>query len=142
MSRKVFFNCLFNQNVTVSFRLRFNSHRNRAIANVNIENLLTCWDVGQYISLQLQYANWGNKVVMLCRRRGRVTGECPRWAIKLRKQSKGVRKDTLSVTSSFGGRELSTPPMLTLRTLDVPSMTLLRESCKLARMVYKPPKLV
>ena len=40
-----------------------NLHRNRAIANVNIENLLTCWDVGQYISFQLQYADWGNKVV-------------------------------------------------------------------------------
>ena len=40
-----------------------NSHRNRAIANVNIENLLTCWEVGQYISFQLQYADWGNKVV-------------------------------------------------------------------------------
>lgn len=40
-----------------------NSHRNRAIVNVNIENLLACWEVGQYISYQLQCADWGNKVV-------------------------------------------------------------------------------
>lgn len=40
-----------------------NSHRNRAIANVNIENLLTYWEIGQYISYQLQHANWGSKVV-------------------------------------------------------------------------------
>ena len=39
------------------------SHQNRAIANINIENLLVCWEVGQYISYQLQYANWGSKVV-------------------------------------------------------------------------------
>ncbi len=40
-----------------------NSHRNRAIANVNIENLLTYWEIGQYISYQLQNSLWGSKVV-------------------------------------------------------------------------------
>ena len=38
-------------------------HRNRAIANVNVENLITCWEIGQYISYQLSHANWGGKVV-------------------------------------------------------------------------------
>ena len=38
-------------------------HRNRAIANVNVENLITCWEIGQYISYQLSHANWGSKVV-------------------------------------------------------------------------------
>ena len=40
-----------------------NSHRNRAIANVNVENLLTYWEIGQYISYQLQHSLWGSKVV-------------------------------------------------------------------------------
>ncbi len=40
-----------------------NSHLNCAIANVNIENLLTCWEVGQFLSFQLKYSNWGSKVV-------------------------------------------------------------------------------
>lgn len=39
------------------------AHRNSAIANVNIENLLTYWEIGQFISYQLQHSNWGSKVV-------------------------------------------------------------------------------
>ena len=38
------------------------------------------------------------------RQRGRLTGECPRWAIKLRKQSKGVLIGHPFIISSFGGR--------------------------------------
>ena len=38
-------------------------HRSSAIAKVNIEALLTNWEVGQYISQQLKSAQWGAKVV-------------------------------------------------------------------------------
>lgn len=38
-------------------------HRFSAIAQVNIETLLTNWEVGQYISIQLQSSRWGAKVV-------------------------------------------------------------------------------
>ena len=38
-------------------------HRDTAIRQVNNEALLTNWEVGQYISLQLKSATWGNKVV-------------------------------------------------------------------------------
>ena len=38
-------------------------HHSSAIAKVNIEALLTNWEVGQYISLQLKSARWGAKVV-------------------------------------------------------------------------------
>ena len=38
-------------------------HRSSAIAKVNIEALLTNWEVGQYISQQLKSAHWGAKVV-------------------------------------------------------------------------------
>ena len=38
-------------------------HRSSAIAKVNIEALLTNWEVGQYISQQLKSAYWGTKVV-------------------------------------------------------------------------------
>ena len=38
-------------------------HRSSAIAKVNIEALLTSWEVGQYISQQLKSAHWGAKVV-------------------------------------------------------------------------------
>ena len=40
-----------------------NRHRGAAIATVNIESLLTAWEVGQYISKQLETAQWGAKVV-------------------------------------------------------------------------------
>lgn len=38
-------------------------HRSTAIATVNIEALLTSWEVGQYVSHQLRTARWGSKVV-------------------------------------------------------------------------------
>ena len=38
-------------------------HRSSAIVKVNIEALLTSWEVGQYISQQLKSAHWGAKVV-------------------------------------------------------------------------------
>ena len=38
-------------------------HRSSAIAKVNMESLLTNWEVGQYISQQLKSARWGAKVV-------------------------------------------------------------------------------
>ncbi|MBP5322230.1 MAG: DUF1016 family protein [Bacteroidaceae bacterium] len=38
-------------------------HRSSAIAKVNMEALLTNWEVGQYISQQLNSAQWGAKVV-------------------------------------------------------------------------------
>ena len=38
-------------------------HRSSAIAKVNMEVLLTNWEVGQYISQQLKSAHWGAKVV-------------------------------------------------------------------------------
>ena len=38
-------------------------HRSSAIAKVNMEALLTNWEVGQYISQQLKSAHWGTKVV-------------------------------------------------------------------------------
>ncbi|MBR0123449.1 MAG: DUF1016 family protein [Bacteroidales bacterium] len=40
-----------------------NRHRTTAIATVNVESLLTAWEVGQYISIQLKSAQWGSKVV-------------------------------------------------------------------------------
>lgn len=40
-----------------------NRHRSTAIATVNIQSLLTAWEVGQYISIQLKSAQWGTKVV-------------------------------------------------------------------------------
>ena len=38
-------------------------HRVSAIVNVNIEVLLTSWEVGQYISKQLKSSSWGTKIV-------------------------------------------------------------------------------
>lgn len=38
-------------------------YRISAVANVNIEVLLTSWEVGQYISKQLKSSNWGTKIV-------------------------------------------------------------------------------
>ncbi|MBQ4474934.1 MAG: DUF1016 family protein [Bacteroidales bacterium] len=38
-------------------------HHSSAIVNINVETLLTCWEVGQYISFQLHNANWGTNVV-------------------------------------------------------------------------------
>ena len=38
-------------------------HRSSAITKVNMEALLTNWEVGQYISHQLKSASWGAKVV-------------------------------------------------------------------------------
>lgn len=38
-------------------------HHSSAIVNINVETLLTCWEVGQYISFQLHNANWGSNVV-------------------------------------------------------------------------------
>ena len=40
-----------------------NRHRTTAIATVNMESLLTAWEVGQYISIQLKSSHWGSKVV-------------------------------------------------------------------------------
>ena len=40
-----------------------NRHRTSAIATVNMESLLTAWEVGQYISIQLKSSHWGSKVV-------------------------------------------------------------------------------
>ena len=40
-----------------------NRHRTTAIATVNMESLLTAWEVGQYISVQLKSSHWGSKVV-------------------------------------------------------------------------------
>ena len=40
-----------------------NRHRGSAIAMVNVESLLTAWEVGQYISFQLKSSQWGAKVV-------------------------------------------------------------------------------
>ena len=37
--------------------------RSSAIALVNTEAIQMYWDIGQYISLQLQSARWGTKVV-------------------------------------------------------------------------------
>ena len=38
-------------------------HRVSAAVNVNVEILLTSWDVGQYISKQLKSSDWGTKIV-------------------------------------------------------------------------------
>ena len=38
-------------------------HRTTAIATVNMESLLTAWEVGQFISTQLKSSHWGSKVV-------------------------------------------------------------------------------
>ena len=38
-------------------------HRISAVVNVNVEVLLTSWEVGQYISKQLKSSNWGTKIV-------------------------------------------------------------------------------
>lgn len=38
-------------------------HRASAIATVNMESLLTAWEVGQFISTQLKSSHWGSKVV-------------------------------------------------------------------------------
>lgn len=38
-------------------------HRFNAITKVNIEVLLTSWEVGEYISIQLKTSHWGSKVV-------------------------------------------------------------------------------
>lgn len=40
-----------------------NGHRTSAIATLNVESLLTAWEVGQYISNRLRSAQWGAKVV-------------------------------------------------------------------------------
>ena len=40
-----------------------NRHYNAAVANVNLESLLTAWEVGQYVSAQLKSSHWGAKVV-------------------------------------------------------------------------------
>ena len=40
-----------------------NRHRTTAIATVNVESLLTAWEVGRYISIQLKSSRWGSKVV-------------------------------------------------------------------------------
>ena len=38
-------------------------HRSSAIMKVNTEALLTNWEIGQYISMQLKSSAWGTKVV-------------------------------------------------------------------------------
>ena len=38
-------------------------HRSSAITKVNTEALLTNWEVGQYIFIQLNSSRWGTKVV-------------------------------------------------------------------------------
>ena len=38
-------------------------HRVSAAVNVNVEVLLTSWEIGQYISKQLKSSNWGTKIV-------------------------------------------------------------------------------
>ena len=38
-------------------------HRISAVVNVNVEVLLTSWEVGRYISKQLKSSNWGTKIV-------------------------------------------------------------------------------
>ncbi|MBE6338163.1 MAG: DUF1016 domain-containing protein [Lentimicrobiaceae bacterium] len=38
-------------------------HRFSAITKVNIEVLMTSWEVGEYISIQLKTSHWGSKVV-------------------------------------------------------------------------------
>ena len=38
-------------------------YRSSAITLVNTEAIQMCWDIGQYISLQLQSARWGTNVV-------------------------------------------------------------------------------
>ena len=38
-------------------------HRFSAITKVNIEVLMTSWEVGEYISIQLKTSRWGSKVV-------------------------------------------------------------------------------
>lgn len=40
-----------------------NRHRTSAIATLNMESLLTAWEVGQFISERLKSAQWGSKVV-------------------------------------------------------------------------------
>ena len=40
-----------------------NKHYTAAVANVNLESLLTAWEVGQYVSAQLKSSHWGAKVV-------------------------------------------------------------------------------
>ena len=40
-----------------------NRHRTTAIATVNVESLLTAWEVGRYISIQLKSSRCGSKVV-------------------------------------------------------------------------------
>ena len=39
------------------------THTASALAKVNEEHLLTCWDVGSIISSKLKAGNWGDKVV-------------------------------------------------------------------------------
>lgn len=43
--------------------LLIEQHRSSAIVKVNIEALVTSWEVGQYVSWQLRSAHWGAKVV-------------------------------------------------------------------------------
>lgn len=38
-------------------------HRSRALKVVNNESLLSCWNVGQYVSQKLRQSQWGGKVV-------------------------------------------------------------------------------
>jgi len=38
-------------------------HRTRALYAVNQEHLLTCWEVGAYVSSRMQSGKWGDKVV-------------------------------------------------------------------------------
>lgn len=43
--------------------LIINKHQTNAVATVNVESLLTAWEVGRFISIQLKSAQWGAKVV-------------------------------------------------------------------------------
>lgn len=53
--------CLLEQFAYVDALI--NKHRSKAVAIVNMESLLTAWEVGQFISIQLQTSQWGAKVV-------------------------------------------------------------------------------
>lgn len=38
-------------------------HTARALARVNEEHLITCWEIGSYISQRIQNGKWGDKIV-------------------------------------------------------------------------------
>lgn len=62
-------------------------HRSSAIAKVNMEALLTNWEVGQYISQHLKSAQWGAKVV----------SELADYLKRMNPRKKAIAKETCTI---------------------------------------------